>query len=398
MNFFAPEKQTIPQRFQNITHISAENRKLFFRFALICLFIGCLILFSSFLIWLLEREGQEENTIRSLWDGIWWAIVTITTVGYGDKFPITHYGRIVGLVLIIVGFSSLSVFTGLIASLFVEDKLKGAKGLKQIRTHDHIVLCGWNKTAETMLRAMVEKNILETEIVIIANQTPEFFENIESLFPNLGVRFVRGEPVSEEILRRASVSTASQVIILSDQSLSRQNADDRTIFVTNAVHYLASKANITVQLINGENRNILQRIGIDNIIVSDDLNGYILANNIVEQASLSLFNQLAKDPANFIRTRKIDDRFVGKTFNELFDYYYQEEKQLVIGLMSKKPDIDLESIFTDSSSAIDQFIKNTLHKSQALRKEDKDNIRWNPSADSLIEENDFAIFWYRKGL
>jgi voltage-gated potassium channel len=398
MKSSAPDKVTLLSKLLAASHISTENRKLLLRFTLICLFIGSLVLFSSFLVWFLEKGGQGDNTIKSFWDGIWWAIVTIATVGYGDKFPITHAGRIVGLILIIVGFSSLSIFTGLIASLFVEDKLKGAKGLKQIRTTRHIVLCGWNKTAETMLRAMVEKNILETEIVIIANKTPEFFENIESLFPTLRIRFVRGEPTSEEILRRASIATAAQIIIVADQSLSRENADDRTIFITNAVHYLAGKTNITVQLINGENRNLLHRLGIDNIIVSDDLNGYILANNVIEQASLSLFNQLAKDPANFIRTERIEERFIGKKFEELFDYYYLEEKHLVIGLMSKKPDINLESIFTDNTSAIDQFIKNTLQTSRCIRQEDKDNIRWNPAGDSIIQENDHAIFWFRKGL
>lgn len=128
--------------------IRGEDQKLFIRFLWVCSFIAILLLISALLAWAFEQKGTQENTIKSFWDGIWWAIVSIATVGYGDKYPVTFQGRLVGIILIIVGYSSLSFFTGLIASLFVEDRLKGAKGLKTIRTHNHIVICGWNNTAE----------------------------------------------------------------------------------------------------------------------------------------------------------------------------------------------------------------------------------------------------------
>jgi len=372
-------------------HLSADTRKLLLRFTTVTTLIVALILLSSLLVWLFEGRGTEGNTIRSIWDGVWWAVVTVTTVGYGDMYPVTTMGRVVGLTLIIAGFTSLSVFTGLIASMFVEDRLKGAKGLKQVKTHNHVVICGWNKTADVILKAMVEKEMTDIEIVLVTNQTPEFYEGIESRFPNLRIKFVRGEPTSEEILRRASVNSASQVIILADQGLDHQNADDRTIIIANAIHYHAPKAQITVQLINGENRNLLLRIGIDNIIVSDEVGGYILANNIMDKSSLSIFNQLARDPRSYLSDVPIDEQFIGKTFGELYEYLSREKGQMVIGLMSKEPEIDLESIFTDNTSAIDQFIKNTLAQSKKLKAEDKHNFRWNPKQDSIIQENDHAI-------
>ncbi len=377
--------------FRSGAHLSADMRKLMLRFSTVSMIIVSLILLSSLLVWLIEGKGNESNTIRNMWDGIWWAIVTVTTVGYGDKYPVTPYGRIIGLTLIIAGFTSLSVFTGLIASMFVEDRLKGAKGLKQIKTHNHIVICGWNKTADVILKAMVDRNMMDIEIVLITNQTAEFFEGIESRFPNLCVKFVRGEPTSEEILRRASVNSASQVIILADQGLDHQNADDRTIIIANAIHYNAPKAKITVQLINGENRNLLLRIGIDNIMVCDEVGGYILADNILDGSSLTIYNQLARDPRSYLASIPIDQQFIGKTFGELYDQLNREKGVMVIGLMSKEPEIDLESVFTDNTSAIDQFIKSTLAPSKKLKTEDKHNFRWNPRQDSIIQENDHAV-------
>jgi voltage-gated potassium channel len=373
-------------------NLHADALRLARRFLLVFFFIVFLLVLSAFLAWVFEYRGSESSSIKSFWDGIWWAVVTIATVGYGDKFPITYPGRIVGMVLIIVGFTSLSVFTGLIASLFVEDKLKGAKGLKQIRTHNHVVICGWNNTGDFFLRALIEKQLQDTDVCILANEAPEFFERLEAKYPGLPLSFVRGEATHEESLHRAAVEHASQVIILADQALSRSAADDRSIIVANAVHYLAKKEKITVQLINTENRNMLQRIGITNIIIWDDIGGYILANNVFEQDSLSLFCHLAKDPSNRIMTRKIGDGFIGKSFGEYFDNQYKEHGKLIIGLMNKVPELESASIFADDSTGIDQFIKAALAKSKRLVQEDKSNIRWNPARDSIIQANDHAIY------
>ncbi|MDY0151740.1 MAG: ion channel [Candidatus Cloacimonas sp.] len=383
--------RNIRRAFTKTFHIRGENQKIVTRFLWVLLFIAILLLFSALMAWLFERKGYESNTIRSFWDGIWWAIVTIATVGYGDKFPITQPGRVVGIVLILVGFTSLSVFTGLIASLFIEDRLKGAKGLKQIRAHDHVVICGWNNTGDFLLKALIEKNMQDVEVCILANETPEFFEHLESRYPALPLSFVRGEATNDTSLRRAAVPSASQVIILADHTLDRSAADDRSIIIANTVHYMVKNDKITVQLINTDNRSMLHRIGISNTIIWDDLGGYILANNVFERNNLSVFYQLAKDPGNRIATVKVHDTYVGKSYGELFDYYYQEHKKILMGLMSKEPELEMSSIFTDDNGGIDQFIQAALAKSKRVVQEDKNSIRWNPPRDSVVQVNDHCI-------
>jgi voltage-gated potassium channel len=58
----------------------------------------------------------------SLWDGIWWAVTTTTTVGYGDLYPTTVQGRIIGMLLMFVGIGFLSLLTASIASRFVKQE------------------------------------------------------------------------------------------------------------------------------------------------------------------------------------------------------------------------------------------------------------------------------------
>lgn len=87
------------------------------------------LLFASFLVILIlevgsmlvvnaERASPEAN-IRTGGDALWWAIVSVATVGYGDKYPVTTTGRVVGVFMIIGGVGLFGVFTGYVARLFL---------------------------------------------------------------------------------------------------------------------------------------------------------------------------------------------------------------------------------------------------------------------------------------
>ncbi len=60
----------------------------------------------------------------TLFDSLWWAMATITTVGYGDLYPVTFAGRIVGMFLMLAGIGTTGIFTALIASFFIRDRSK----------------------------------------------------------------------------------------------------------------------------------------------------------------------------------------------------------------------------------------------------------------------------------
>jgi len=80
-----------------------------------------MLIFSSIAI--LQVETDPNSNIKTAEDAIWWAYVTITTVGYGDKFPVTTEGRIIAALLMTVGVGLFGMFTAFLASWFV-DKTK----------------------------------------------------------------------------------------------------------------------------------------------------------------------------------------------------------------------------------------------------------------------------------
>jgi voltage-gated potassium channel len=78
-----------------------------------------LVIFSAIAI--LQVEKDPNSNIKTAEDAIWWAYVTITTVGYGDKYPVTTEGRIIASILMTAGVGLFGTFTAYIASWFVVD-------------------------------------------------------------------------------------------------------------------------------------------------------------------------------------------------------------------------------------------------------------------------------------
>jgi voltage-gated potassium channel len=68
------------------------------------------------------QAAFASGDFGSLWDGIWWAVTTTTTVGYGDLYPTTVSGRIIGMMLMFLGIGFLSLLTAAIASRFVKEE------------------------------------------------------------------------------------------------------------------------------------------------------------------------------------------------------------------------------------------------------------------------------------
>lgn len=81
-----------------------------------------LIIFSS--ISILQFETDPNSNIKTAEDAIWWSYVTITTVGYGDKFPVTTGGRIIGAILMTGGVGLFGTFAAFVSTWFMKERKK----------------------------------------------------------------------------------------------------------------------------------------------------------------------------------------------------------------------------------------------------------------------------------
>lgn len=89
-------------------------------FSLVSVVSIILVIFGAIAMLQLEK-GVAGSNIQSASDALWWAFVTITTVGYGDFYPVTYEGRIIAAILMTAGVGLFGTFTGFVASWFLED-------------------------------------------------------------------------------------------------------------------------------------------------------------------------------------------------------------------------------------------------------------------------------------
>lgn len=93
-------------------------------FAAAALVAALMVVFSAIAI--LQVETRPDSNIKTAEDALWWAYSTITTVGYGDKYPVTGAGRLIAAALMTVGVGLFGTFTGFLASWFVQARQPGA--------------------------------------------------------------------------------------------------------------------------------------------------------------------------------------------------------------------------------------------------------------------------------
>ncbi len=86
--------------------------------------ISCMVAMAGSMAILQLEKGSPAGNIKTASDALWWSVVTITTVGYGDKFPVSDGGRIVAAILMTAGVGLFGTFTGFVASMFVEPDIK----------------------------------------------------------------------------------------------------------------------------------------------------------------------------------------------------------------------------------------------------------------------------------
>jgi len=127
-------------------YILLKNERLFY-FIFAAFFIVILGAFAIFIAdrYYLLKEG------RSFFDAVYWAVVTLATVGYGDIVPRSTTGKIFAILVIISGPFILSLITATISSIFIERKIKEGRGLEPIKEKGHIIICGWNEHGETAI-------------------------------------------------------------------------------------------------------------------------------------------------------------------------------------------------------------------------------------------------------
>jgi voltage-gated potassium channel len=156
------------ENINDLLRVFVEKRFEFFSLIIIFAF---LVFFASTVIYIFEGTGANPH-IHGFYDAVYWAVVTITTVGYGDISPVTPEGRFVTIFLIISGITSISFMTSIITTAMAEklELMKSNRTYHEIAKLKHfIVICGYGK----MGKVLADELRLSDETIVILDATEE---------------------------------------------------------------------------------------------------------------------------------------------------------------------------------------------------------------------------------
>ena len=337
----------------------------------------------------------EAGSITEKETPFWWAIVTMTTVGYGDFSPSTPEGRLFAVFIMFAGIALVSLLTASISSIYVAKRIREDKGLEKINISDHIVLCGWNQNAESIidsLRNLSEKDSLH--LVLVNDIHEDIINHLRNKYKDIDLHFVAGDFTSEEILKRASIEDANTVVVIpniDDEKIG--SPDEKTIFATLTIKSISSTVRVVAYLMQRENLTHIRRANVDEVVLSDDFGAYMLASHVMDpgipQTTKGLLNASSDE-----RLKRVDipSQFIGRPFDDLFNYFRSTNGSILVGLFSEEENLGIGEVLSADSSALDAFIERKLNEGGiSLQEESKVTTVINPKSNFLIEEGQRAI-------
>lgn len=299
--------------------ITLLQREKIFKVLVILLFV---VLMGSMAFTYFERK------IHFI-DALWWSVVTLTTVGYGDISPTTTGGRVVGMIVMITGIGFLGILTASIATIFIEDKLLENKGMKSTDVKDHFIICGWNFRGNDMvLELRSDPKCSDIPLVVIAD-----IQEKPTNDPQL--RFIRGE-VNADVLKKANLEGAQVVIILSDDHLDAYARDAKTILNTLTIKSLNPQVYTCVELMDSKNVEHCRMAKADEIIVAGELGTNMLIQAALDHGITHLISELVSNQyGKELYKIKLPSAFAGRTFFEALCEMKKQHAILCVGVEDK---------------------------------------------------------------
>ncbi len=293
------------------------------------LLVVIFVLASSLSITIIEPEVDIINAM-------WWSIVTMTTVGYGDIAPVTVGGRVIAVILMFFGIGLLGTLSATLASVLVDQKLKENQGMNSYNFTDHIILCEWNYRSESILRELrADSQTAKLPIVLIAN-IPQKPVDDDNLF------LIQGE-VNDATLNRANLIKAKTVVIVGDHRMEASARDGKVVLTTLTVESINPNAYTIVELVNKANAVHCRRANADEVIVSNEISSSLLARATLNHGITKVVSELlSSHHGNELYKLSVPMSMVGWKFIDVFTKMKENHQSTVVAV-EKANQVDVVS-------------------------------------------------------
>lgn len=272
--------------------------------------------------YLKSREGKilltimvffviEVNTFAyieklAIADAIYFTIVTLGTVGYGDIHPTSTLGRIITSLFIVVNIMILAFFVEQIGERLIKQKIEEVLGIERMEEiEDHIIICGYGRIGKVIVSELKEMN---SKFVIV--EINEILTKMISETTDYNV--VLGDARKEDILRKAGIEKAKIII-------TALNEDSDNVFTAITAKSMNDKIRIISTAANLENMDKLYKIGVNQVVSPQVVTGKILAHAVNIPDFLTLIDRIFLSNNENICMVALKEDLYGKTVKDVGD-------------------------------------------------------------------------------
>ena len=244
---------------------------------------------------------------RGYFSWLWWAVVTTTTVGYGDISPETALGRTVAAFNMVLGIGLLGFISGEVASTLVDNQRRKERGLVDATAEKHVIFCGWNQRSPAVLAELRgDTRKPKTPVVILSKLE-------ENPVSDPHCEFVRGDG-DEDSLRKAGIERARTIIFFGDDTLDAQARDGQIIISALSADSLNPNIYSVAELSSKRNLDHCRRAGVDEIVVASVLGSHLLASAAMDHGVSRVVRELLSNQYGSDLHQWSTTSFTGQTF------------------------------------------------------------------------------------
>ena len=278
------------------------------------LLAAVLLVICAVVFYIFERD--PNGPVKDIWAAFQW--VTQTLLQGEPAFEVsTGVGRFLFYVVVVVGVGLVALGTGAVATKLIEVIRRRDTGMGESNDDGHIVICGWSPKGAEILKELHAEEVEDKRPVVILAQL-EMNPSGDPL-----TTFIRGNPSNTADLHRAGIERADTAIILADDtnpSLSADDIDAKTLLAALAVESINPNCYTCVEVIRSENRQHFERAKADELVVSAELTGALLASSAIHHGISHAVSDLLTHPGGTeFYTIDPPDEFLGATFGHALE-------------------------------------------------------------------------------